>query len=208
MTRRIWGLGAVGAALGSIGLSRLFGRPAEAGETETYLVAFPDSEWKRRLTPEQYRILRGHGTEFAGTSPLNAEKRKGTFVCAGCDQPLFRSETKFESGTGWPSFYQPIAGAVGVSRDNALFMTRTEVQVRPLRRSSGTRFRRRSQAYRTALLHEWERHDIQADRSCHMKCCPARLQRHPPEGGWRPAQRAPSCLDQPLESATRTGLSR
>jgi peptide-methionine (R)-S-oxide reductase len=127
MTRRTLGLGAVGVALGSLGLSRLFGRPAEAEEAKTYAVAFPDSEWKRRLTPAQYRILRGHGTEFAGSSPLNAEKRKGTFVCAGCDQPLFRSETKFESGTGWPSFFQPIEGAVGTSRDNALFMTRTEV---------------------------------------------------------------------------------
>src|SRR4028118_1303777 len=78
----------------------LCGRPAGAEEAKTYAVAFPDSEWKRRLTPAQYRILRGHGTEFAGSSPLNAEKRKGTFVCAGCDQPLFRSETKFESGTG------------------------------------------------------------------------------------------------------------
>jgi len=127
MTRRTLGLGAVGAALGSVGLSRLSRGAAQAGAPETYAVAFSESEWKRRLTPEQYRILRSHGTEFAGTSPLNAEKRKGTFTCAGCDQPLFRSETKFESGTGWPSFFQPIEGAVGTSRDHALFMTRTEV---------------------------------------------------------------------------------
>jgi peptide-methionine (R)-S-oxide reductase len=73
MTRRTLGLGAVGVALGSLGLSRLFGRPAEAEEAKTYAVAFPDSEWKRRLTPAQYRILRGHGTEFAGSSPLNAD---------------------------------------------------------------------------------------------------------------------------------------
>ena len=97
MTRRTFGLGAVGAALGSVGLSRLSRGAAQARATETYEVTFSDSEWKRRLTPEQYRILRGRGTEFAGTSPLNAEKRKGTFTCAGCDQPLFRSETKLES---------------------------------------------------------------------------------------------------------------
>jgi peptide-methionine (R)-S-oxide reductase len=127
MARRTLLLGGIGAALGGVGLSRLFRGTVAAGETETYAVSFSDMEWKRRLTPEQYRILRGHGTEAPGTSPLNAEKRKGTFVCAGCDQPLFRSETKFESGTGWPSFFQPLNGAVGTSRDNALFMTRTEV---------------------------------------------------------------------------------
>jgi peptide-methionine (R)-S-oxide reductase len=75
----------------------------------------------------QYRVLRQHGTELAGTSPLNAEKRKGVFACAGCDQPLFESDTKYESGTGWPSFYKPIDGAIGTSQDNTLFMTRTEV---------------------------------------------------------------------------------
>ena len=127
MTRRTFGLGAVGAALCSVGLSRLSRGAAQAGATETYAVAFSDSEWKQRLTPEQYRILRSRGTEFAGTSPLNTEKRIGIFTCEGCDQPLFRSETKFESGTGWPSFFQPIDGAVGTSRDHALFMTRTEV---------------------------------------------------------------------------------
>lgn len=80
-----------------------------------------------RLTAEQYRVLRGHGTEHAGTSSLDREKRRGTFHCAGCDQPLFASETKFNSGTGWPSFYKPIDGAVGISEDNSLFTTRTEV---------------------------------------------------------------------------------
>src|SRR6476469_3152282 len=67
-----------------------------------------DDEWKKRLTPEQYATLRHEATERAGTSPFNSEKRKGTFVCAGCDLPLFKSETKFESGTGWPSFYDYI----------------------------------------------------------------------------------------------------
>jgi peptide-methionine (R)-S-oxide reductase len=86
-----------------------------------------DSQWQRELTPEQYRVLRAHGTERAGTSPLNSEHRSGTFRCAGCGQPLFKSDTKFDSGTGWPSFYQPLEGAVGTSDDGALNMQRTEV---------------------------------------------------------------------------------
>jgi peptide-methionine (R)-S-oxide reductase len=86
-----------------------------------------DAEWKRALTPEQYRVLRGHGTERAGTSPLNDEHRAGTFRCAGCGQPLFESDAKFASGTGWPSFNRPLAGAVSTSRDEAYNMQRTEV---------------------------------------------------------------------------------
>jgi peptide-methionine (R)-S-oxide reductase len=86
-----------------------------------------DAEWRKRLTPMQYHVLRDHGTERAGTSPLNKEKRKGTFVCAGCDLPLFSSETKFESGTGWPSFHTPLPDAVGTQTDRSFFMTRTEV---------------------------------------------------------------------------------
>ena len=87
-----------------------------------------DEDWQQKLTPEQYRVLRCHGTERAGTSPLNDEKRPGTFRCAGCGQPLFASETKFDSGTGWPSFYEPTGdGAVGTSVDRSWLMTRTEV---------------------------------------------------------------------------------
>ena len=86
-----------------------------------------DSEWHKRLTQAQYQVLRKHGTERAGTSPLNKEKRKGRFACAGCDLPLFSSDTKFESGTGWPSFYKPLPDAVGTKQDRAFFMTRTEV---------------------------------------------------------------------------------
>jgi peptide-methionine (R)-S-oxide reductase len=127
MTRRIVGLGALGTISAALGLPRLFGRSSAAAEAKTYEVSYTDAEWKQRLAPEQYRILRNHGTERAGTSALNGEKRKGTYACAGCDQALFRSETKFESGTGWPSFFQPIDGAIGTSQDNALFMTRTEV---------------------------------------------------------------------------------
>ena len=86
-----------------------------------------DAEWQRELTPEQYRVLRGHGTERAGASPLNDEHRTGVFRCAGCGQPLFESDAKFDSGTGWPSFYKPLEGAVGTSRDEAYNMNRTEV---------------------------------------------------------------------------------
>jgi peptide-methionine (R)-S-oxide reductase len=96
-------------------------------KTEEFEVSLSDAEWRQRLTPEQYRVLRKHGTERAGTSPLDKEYRLGTFVCAGCDLPLFGSETKFDSGTGWPSFFQPLEGAVGITSDRSLFMTRTEV---------------------------------------------------------------------------------
>jgi peptide-methionine (R)-S-oxide reductase len=87
-----------------------------------------DAEWQRELTPEQYKVLRCHGTERAGSSPLDEEHRSGTFFCAACGEPLFSSETKFDSGTGWPSFTAPIEpGAVGTSVDRALFVPRTEV---------------------------------------------------------------------------------
>jgi peptide-methionine (R)-S-oxide reductase len=86
-----------------------------------------EAAWRARLSPEQFRVLRKHGTERAGTSPLNAEKRPGLYVCAGCGQKLFDAGTKFESGTGWPSFWAPLEGAVATSKDRAFFMTRTEV---------------------------------------------------------------------------------
>ena len=86
-----------------------------------------DMEWRQRLNANQYMVLRQHGTERPGSSALNKEKRKGTFVCAACELPLFSSDTKFESGTGWPSFYQPLPNAVETKTDRSLFMTRTEV---------------------------------------------------------------------------------
>lgn len=86
-----------------------------------------DEEWRRELGSERFRVLREHGTEPPGSSELNREKRAGTFVCAGCGLPLFSSETKFESGTGWPSFWAPVEGAVGTKTDRSLFMARTEV---------------------------------------------------------------------------------
>ncbi len=84
-------------------------------------------EWRKRLDKMQYHVLREEGTERAGTSPLNAEKREGIYACAGCDLPLFTSEMKYESGTGWPSFYRPLPDAIGTKEDRSLFMTRTEV---------------------------------------------------------------------------------
>ena len=86
-----------------------------------------DAEWQAELTPEQYKIMRCHGTERAGTSPLNNEKRTGMFKCAGCGTELFSSETKFESGTGWPSFYAPAGDEVEATEDRSHFMVRTEV---------------------------------------------------------------------------------
>ena len=86
-----------------------------------------ESEWKSLLTPEQFRVLRKHGTERAGTSPLNKEHRPGTFFCAGCGQKLFSSDAKFDSGTGWQSFYQPLDKAIETTTDRSFFMTRTEV---------------------------------------------------------------------------------
>ena len=89
-----------------------------------------DEEWRRHLTPEGYRVLRRHGTERAGSSPLDGETRRGTYHCAGCALPLYRSDTKFDSRTGWPSFWIPIEGAVGTSKERGLFGVRTEVHCR------------------------------------------------------------------------------
>jgi len=91
-----------------------------------FAVTRSDEEWRRRLTPEQYHIMREHGTERAGSCALNFEKRAGVFSCAGCDQPLFVSKKKFESGTGWPSFNDPEPGAVETSTDRSWGMSRTE----------------------------------------------------------------------------------
>ena len=97
------------------------------GEAQTGGVVHSDAEWQQMLTPDQYKVLRKHATERAGTSPLNAEKRPGVFRCAGCGTEVFSSDTKFESGTGWPSFWDPIEGAVETQTDRSWFMSRTEV---------------------------------------------------------------------------------
>jgi peptide-methionine (R)-S-oxide reductase len=119
----------ISLATGVMGLLGAASR-AKAGAAavdQGFELKMSEAEWRAKLTPAQYHVLREHGTERAGTSPLNAEKRKGAFHCAGCDKALFSSETKFESGTGWPSFFKPLDGAVGTSSDNTFFMRRTEV---------------------------------------------------------------------------------
>jgi peptide-methionine (R)-S-oxide reductase len=116
------------AALPALALNVRPGRAQTMTATDTIdYRKLSDMDWRQRLTANQYMILRQHGTERPGSSPLNKEKRKGTFACAGCELPLFASDTKFESGTGWPSFYQPLANAVETKTDRSLFMTRTEV---------------------------------------------------------------------------------
>jgi len=95
--------------------------------TETYPFTLSEAQWRQRLTDEQYRIMRAHGTERPGSCALLAEKRPGRFSCAGCDQPLFEGKRKFESGTGWPSFNDPIPGALATTVDRSHGMTRTEV---------------------------------------------------------------------------------
>jgi peptide-methionine (R)-S-oxide reductase len=130
MSRRntLMRLGAVGAALGGLrGL--FFHSPASAAQpAKAYEVTHTDDEWKKLLTPQQYQVLRQAGTERPGSSPLNAEKRAGVFKCAGCALPLFSSKTKFESGTGWPSFYEPQSkAAVDEETDSTLGIKRTEV---------------------------------------------------------------------------------
>ena len=116
-------------------LAALFGGASCAGggakaEAETFEITKTPEEWRAILSREQYYVLREAGTERSGSSPLNAEKRDGVYACAGCALPLYASAAKFESGTGWPSFFQPLPDAVRTKADNGLFMARTEVHCR------------------------------------------------------------------------------
>jgi peptide-methionine (R)-S-oxide reductase len=104
-------------------------RPTVAAEL-SFEIQKTEAEWRSSLTPAQFDVLRTHGTERPGSSALDHEKREGTFACAGCDLPLFSSATKFESGTGWPSFYRPLPKAVATSEDRTLFIARNEVHCR------------------------------------------------------------------------------
>lgn len=103
------------------------GKGACAAATETYPVVKSDAEWQKVLSPQAFYVLRQHGTERAGTSPLDKNYETGTYTCAGCGQTLFSSTTKFDSGTGWPSFWKPADNAIGSTVDRSFFMTRTEV---------------------------------------------------------------------------------
>jgi peptide-methionine (R)-S-oxide reductase len=129
MNRRhlLWG-GA--GALVLAAASRVVARSGKTAKSETFEVARSDAEWRDRLSPAQYAVLRQEGTERPYSSPLNSEHRAGTFDCAGCDLPLFSSSTKFDSHTGWPSFWAPLDSAVGTSEDFTLGMKRTEVHCR------------------------------------------------------------------------------
>ncbi len=128
MDRRML-LGAGGVALAG-GFTLFASGRASHARPNNVAMRLSEEEWKKRLTPQQYAVLRQDSTERAGSSPLNKEKRKGTFACAGCGLPLFSSATKYESGTGWPSFWKPLPNAVGTKEDNTLFMKRTEVHCR------------------------------------------------------------------------------
>jgi len=118
-----------GVALGALAAMNKTGQAGTMTTTEKTMdyTKLSEADWRKRLDDAQFNVLRKHGTERAGTSPLNKEKRKGTYACAGCDLPLFSSDTKFESGTGWPSFYQPLPNAIGTTTDRSFFMSRTEV---------------------------------------------------------------------------------
>ncbi|MGB5078463.1 MAG: peptide-methionine (R)-S-oxide reductase MsrB [Sphingorhabdus sp.] len=109
----------------AIGLN--FGCGERATARSRYAVTYSDTEWKKRLGPAAFRVLRREQTEAPYTSVLNSEKRRGTFICAGCNQRLFSSTSKYESGTGWPSFYQPLRGATGTRTDYKIGVPRTEV---------------------------------------------------------------------------------
>src|SRR5450432_520265 len=122
--RQVLFAGAGGVALIGIAHARLTSAAMAAGDFE---VTHSDTEWRKLLKPDQYAVLRQSGTERPFSSPLDHEKRIGTFACAGCDLPVFSSKTKFDSGTGWPSFWAPLENAVGTTDDRTFGMIRTAV---------------------------------------------------------------------------------
>ncbi|RWL19569.1 MULTISPECIES: peptide-methionine (R)-S-oxide reductase MsrB [Mesorhizobium] len=132
MIRRdfLWSGAAAVALLAGTEATLRMGRPHDAHGAETFEVTKTEAEWRAILSDAAFNVLRKEGTEYPGTSPLLNEHRKGIFACAGCDLPLYSSETKFDSGTGWPSFWQEIPNAVGKTVDRSLGMTRTEVHCR------------------------------------------------------------------------------
>ena len=116
----------LGAGL-TVTVAAIIGERAISAPKQSFAYTLSDAEWRKKLSPRAYQVLRHEDTERPFTSPLNKEHRAGTFTCAGCALPLFASRTKFESGTGWPSFYQPLPRAVGTRTDRTLGMARTEV---------------------------------------------------------------------------------
>jgi len=126
LSRRAWLVGGGSVAV----LAALWWMRGDDVQAGPFEISKSDDEWRRLLSPAAYMVLRHHGTERPYSSPLNAEKRAGTFACAGCELPLFSSQTKFESGTGWPSFFRPLPNAVATSNDRLLLVPRTEVHCR------------------------------------------------------------------------------
>ncbi len=129
MQRRTFLIGGAGL-VGAVALVEFLPASSAGKSTETFEVVKTEAEWKQMLTPQQFHVLRQHGTERPHSSALNHEHRRGVFHCAGCELALFRSDTKFDSGTGWPSFFAPIEGAVGMSSDFSLIALRNEVHCR------------------------------------------------------------------------------
>ena len=130
MTRRSLFASVAGLSAAAVGYLLARSPEGTAANAGAFEVTKSEEEWKRILAPEQFQVLRQHGTERPWSSPLNKEHGRGIFACAGCDLHLFSSETKFDSGTGWPSFWAPLDGAIGTSVDTSFFMRRTEVHCR------------------------------------------------------------------------------
>ncbi len=134
LTRRNFGLAGVGLVAAAAGLQAARSNANEETMTptaeKTFEITKTPEEWRKILTPEQFHVLREEGTERAFTSPLDKNYAAGTYDCAGCDLPLYSSDAKFNSGTGWPSFFKPLDNAIETSTDTAFFMTRTEVHCR------------------------------------------------------------------------------
>ncbi len=126
MNRRLFVYTVGGLAAAPVILSRVSASSGEQNMTNPEKVVRSEEAWRRLLSDAQFRVLQEEGTERPWTSPLNDEKRAGTYVCAGCEQPLFTSKRKFDSGTGWPSFFDVLAGAIGTKRDFKLLLPRTE----------------------------------------------------------------------------------
>ena len=129
----------------------------------SYPIQKTDEEWRRILTPEQYAVLREHDTERPGSCALLQEKRPGTFACAGCGQALFVADRKFESGTGWPSFFAPLPGSIAETKDSSYGMVRTEVHCSQCGGHLGARVSRRPATDWLALLHQWRGVELRAE---------------------------------------------
>ena len=149
-------------------------------DAKTYPVTHSDAEWRAKLTPEQYQVMRNHGTERPGSCALLHEKRAGTFTCAGCDQPLFESKLKFESGTGWPSFNDPVPGSVETTADRSLRHGPHRVPLRALRQPSRPCVRGRPAADLSALLHQRRGAEFPAGLSRSARCPASPMPTQPP----------------------------